>query len=152
MFYLKLGTTAGTLEKVVALIGLGVGWLFGGWTETLTALLVLQGLDLITGVLAGTKNKELSSFRMREGLITKVGYWLAIVLANVVDGVLFDGQMIVQTAVIFPFLAVEGLSVIENLGIMGVAIHKQVTQYLEQVRNKGDISEKTIGKYEGRAE
>lgn len=146
MFYLKLGTTAGTLEKIASICGLAIGFLFGGWSQLLTTLLVIQVLDIFTGLLVGFRNKNISSLRMREGFTTKVGYWILLILAHLIDQVLLQGQMVTQTAVLFGFIAVESLSITENLGMLGVIVPQFITKYLEQVRGKGDIYEVQIGK------
>lgn len=146
MFYLKLGTHAGTLEKILGICGLAVGFLFGGWHQLLTILLVIQLLDMITGLLVAIKVKNVSSTRLREGLTTKVGYWILIILAHLIDVIVLEGQMIAQTAVLFAFIGTEGLSITENLGNIGVPVPKIILDYLAQVRNKADIAEINIGK------
>ncbi|WP_081835448.1 phage holin family protein [Carnobacterium jeotgali] len=74
MLYLKLGTHAGTLDKIALTLGLLAGFLFGGWHELLTALLILQGLDIFTGLLVGGKDKNISSSVMNAGIKKKNWY------------------------------------------------------------------------------
>lgn len=145
MFYMKLGTYAGTLDKIALSFGLMAGFLFGGWTHLLTAFLMLQGLDILTGLLIGTKNKDVSSSRMHEGIKKKVGSWIALILANVIDMVIFDGQSVAITGLAFVMISNEGLSLVENLGILGIAMPDFITQYLEQVRKHKDTIEYNTG-------
>lgn len=147
MFFMKLGTTAGTLEKISMALGLSVGFLFGGWTELLTTLLVIQVLDICTGLLVGFRDKAVSSKRMRDGFSTKIGYWIMVILAHLIDSVLLDGQMVAQTTVVFGFIAVESLSITENLGILGVNIPPFILKYLQQVRDANDVKEINIGTF-----
>lgn len=145
MLYLKLGTHAGTLDKIALVAGLGAGFLFGGWSELLTALLIMQGLDIITGLLVGGKDKNISSDVMNAGVKKKVGTWIAIILAHVIDVVLFDGQPVAQTGIIFVLIGNEGLSLVENLGKLGVYLPESVTKYLIQIRSHGDKQEMKAG-------
>lgn len=145
MLYLKLGTHAGTLDKITLTLGLLSGFLFGGWHELLTALLLMQGLDIITGLLVGGKDKNISSAVMNSGVKKKIGTWIAIILAHVIDIVLFDGQPVAQMGIIFVLIGNEGLSLIENLGKLGVPIPEMITKYLIQIRSHGDKQEVKAG-------
>lgn len=145
MLYLKLGTHAGTLDKIALTLGLLAGFLFGGWHELLTSLLILQGLDVFTGLLVGGKDKNISSSVMNAGIKKKTGTWIAIILAHVIDIVLFDGQPVAQMGIIFVLLGNEGLSLVENLGKLGVPIPEMITKYLIQIRSHGDKQEVKTG-------
>lgn len=135
--YLKIGEVF-ALDKVLLIGGGLVGFLFGGWSELLTALLVIQALDIITGFLVGVKNEGVSSKEMRAGLIRKVGVWILVIFAHTIDTVLLDGQLVAQTGVLFAFIANEGLSLTENLGNIGVIVPESVTKYLAQVKSRGE--------------
>jgi toxin secretion/phage lysis holin len=135
--YLKIGEVI-TLETALLISGGLAGFFFGGWSQMLTILLVIQGLDVFTGVLVGIKDKRVSSTLMRKGLVKKVGIWILIVFTHMLDLLLFQGQMVAQSAVLFAFIAQEGLSLAENLGNIGVIVPPSVTQYLTQVKNKSE--------------
>ena len=135
--YLKIGEVF-ALAKVLLIGGGLAGFLFGGWSELLTALLVIQALDIITGFLVGVKNEGVSSKEMRAGLIRKMGVWILVIFAHTIDTVLLDGQLVAQTGVLFAFIANEGLSLVENLGNIGVIVPESVTKYLAQVKNRGE--------------
>ena len=145
MFYMKIGTEAGTLDKIAGAIGIVVGFLLGEWGYILTALIILQVTDTITGLLVGGNNGELSSRKMREGIKKKIAVWIALVLGHVVDMVLFDGQPVALTGLAYAFVANEGLSIVENLGNLGLLVPEFLAKYLEQIRNRDDISELKIG-------
>ena len=133
--YLKIGEGI-TLDKVLMVIGGLAGFIFGGWHELMGVLLVIQGLDIITGILVGVKNKEVSSKEMRLGLIRKVGVWILVIFAHMLDIVLFKGSMVAQMSILFAFIGQEGLSLTENLGNLGIIVPESVSQYLAQVKNK----------------
>jgi len=142
--YLKIGEGI-TLDTVLLVSGGLAGFFFGGWHQTLTILLVIQGLDVFTGILVGIKDKRVSSTLMRKGLVKKVGIWILIVFTHMIDLLLFQGQMVTQSAVLFAFIAQEGLSLAENLGNIGVIVPPNVTQYLAQVKNKGESDNSNKG-------
>lgn len=140
--YLKIGEGF-TLDKVLMIIGGLAGFIFGGWHELMGVLLVIQGLDIITGILVGIKDKGVSSTVMRKGLVKKVGIWVLVIFAHMIDITLFDGSMVAQMSVLFAFVAQEGLSLTENLGNLGIIVPESVSEYLAQVKNKGESANKS---------
>lgn len=145
MYFFKIGTYSATLNKVSLICGMTVGFLFGGWTELLTAVLVLHVLDMITGIMAAGKRNEIDSIVMNKGVKKKTGNWIALILANTIDIVLFDKQPIAVTGMAFVLIANEGLSIVENLGNIGVYIPNAIKKYLKQIRDGGDAAEFTLG-------
>jgi len=133
--YLKIGEVF-TLDKVLLVSGGLVGFIFGGWHELMGVLLVIQGLDVLTGFLVGVKNKGVSSKEMRLGLIRKAGVWILVIFAHMLDIVLFKGSMVAQMSILMAFVFQEGLSLTENLGNLGIIVPESVSQYLAQVKNK----------------
>ena len=145
MYFFKLGTHTATLDWVSLACGITFGFLFGGWTELLTAVLILHVLDMITGIMVAGKLKEIGSREMNKGIKKKVGNWIALILAHIIDVVLFDGQPIAITGMSFVLIANEGLSIVENLGNLGVYMPNFITKYLKQIRDGGDKAEFELG-------
>lgn len=133
--YLKIGEVF-TLDKVLLVSGGLMGFIFGGWHELMGVLLVIQGLDVLTGFLVGVKNKGVSSKEMRLGLIRKAGVWILVIFAHMLDIVLFKGSMVAQMSILMAFVFQEGLSLTENLGNLGIIVPESVSQYLAQVKSK----------------
>lgn len=146
MYFFKVSTHSAILNKVSLVCGITVGFLFGGWTELLTAVLVLHVLDMITGVMVAGKLNEIDSGEMNKGVKKKAGNWITLILANVIDVVLFDGQPVAVTGMSFVLIANEGLSIVENLGNLGVYIPDFISKYLKQIRDGGDTAELKLGK------
>lgn len=140
--YLQIGEGI-TLDKVLMVSGGLAGFIFGGWHELMGVLLVIQALDIITGFLVGIKDKSVSSTVMRKGLVKKVGIWVLVIFAHMIDITLFDGSMVAQMSVMFAFVAQESLSLTENLGNLGIIVPENFTQYLTQVKNKGESANKS---------
>jgi len=88
-------------------------YLFGG-VKFLDLLAILMLADIITGVLRAVKEKRLRSRKALFGYARKIGVFVAIILANIVDQVLNLGGAITVATVLF-YIANEGLSIVENL-------------------------------------
>ena len=101
----------------------------------MTALLVIQAADVLTGVLVGGKKKEIASSTFFDGIKKKVGMWILIILANVLDVTFLGGIPVLKSAVCTFLLAGEGLSLIENAGLLGAPIPAFFTEYLEKLRD-----------------
>lgn len=101
----------------------------------MTALLVIQAADIASGVMVGGKKREISSGSFFDGLKKKAGMWVLIILANVLDVTFLGGVPVLKSAVCTFLLAGEGLSLVENVGLLGAPIPAFVTQYLEKLRD-----------------
>ena len=65
-----------------------------------------------------------------------------VAVANIIDTQVIGGSAL-RTAVIFVFIANEGLSIIENSAEMGVPIPQKLKEVLRQIRDKGDSTDNT---------
>ena len=125
--------------KIVSLISLlGTGfYLLGGFDNALECLIVVVILDYITGVISAWYNKKLDSKVGLKGIVKKLTYFLLVVLSVEIDKIL--GQVgIIRNLVIYFFVANDGLSIIENMGKMGIPLPKKLIDTLNQLKNKGD--------------
>lgn len=78
-----------------------------------------HALDLISGLIAGIKEKDLQSAKLRDGLFKKVGFILCYVVAWLIDthGGLIGFQIGIATLPVIVLYActTEAVSVIENI-------------------------------------
>lgn len=102
-----------------AVIGAGVGILFGGWNMLLNALAFFVIIDWLTGWGAAWYRGELRSRVGFTGIVRKVAIFVVVAIAHLVDMILGDLHVF-RDAVVFFYLANELLSIIENLGKMNV--------------------------------
>lgn len=107
------------LKWTAAAAGAVVGYLFGGLSMLINLLLFLVAIDWATGWAAAWMRGELKSRVGFNGIIRKVAIFAVVAIAHLIDGVLGDLHMF-RDAVVFFYLANELLSVVENLGKMGV--------------------------------
>jgi toxin secretion/phage lysis holin len=115
-----------------------VGWYLGGLDGFLYALIAFVVVDYLTGVLCAIVKKELSSEIGAKGIAKKVAIFLLIGIANLVDvNVLHDGSTL-RTAIIFFYLANEGLSVMENSITLGLPVPEVLKNALAQIKAKSE--------------
>lgn len=107
------------IKTVSTAVGVVVGYIWGGWTVMLQALLVLVCVDFVTGWIAAWINGELRSMKGYIGVAKKVSIFMFVVVAHFIDVVLGDMHYL-RDAVVFFYLANELLSIIENAGKMGL--------------------------------
>ncbi len=114
----------------------------GGWDTTLKVLVVLMVIDYVTGLLGAIKNKQVNSEIMFWGGIRKGLILAVVVIAVLLDEMVGNQYPILRTLAIYFYVAREGISVTENLGILGVPLPPSVRRVLTQLQNKDDSDEK----------
>lgn len=131
----------------IGMLGGAVAGLFGGWQSGLTTLVILMSIDYVTGILVAgvfhasekTPNGGLESRAGWKGLIRKGCVLLVVLVACRLD--LMLGTDFVRDAVVVGFCANEALSIVENMGLMGVPLPKALTRAIEVLKNKVDEPE-----------
>lgn len=129
---------------VVATVG---AKLFGGWTPTLSIVVIMMGLDLFAGfmVAAVFKNSPKSesgaadSMAMFKGLCKKVMMLCLLAVAHQLDRAL--GVDYIMLATTYGFIANEALSIIENAGLMGIVKSEVLINAIEVLKSKGNKTE-----------
>lgn len=116
----------------------------GGWDASLQVLIALMVADYITGVLVAAVWQR-SSKSETGALDSKAGFKgilkKCMILLLVWIGVLLDnatGASYIRMAVILFFIGNEGISLLENLGLMGVPFPAFLKRALEALRDQGD--------------
>ena len=127
----------------LAAVGTGIAQALGGWDSAMTTLIIIMAADYITGIMIAavwqrspkSEGGALESRAGFKGLIRKVLILLAVLIAHQLDVSLHSPGMI-RTAVILFFIGNEGISVVENMGIMGVPLPDIVRKSFEQLKAK----------------
>ena len=129
-------------EPFITSIGaMGAGFvttLFGGWDRSLEVLLIFIVLDYLSGVAAAIKSKTLKSSVGYEGLIKKAVIFLIVILAAQLDRITGNPAGLFRTATAFFFMANEGLSILENVGELGVKLPGFIKNVLVKLRDDND--------------
>lgn len=132
---------------VTGAIGAAVAAFFGGWSDALTVLLILIGVDYVMGLLlAGVFHKSpksatgaLESRACLKGLVRKFVIVCVVVVAHLIDRLL--GTNYIRDAAAIAFCLNEILSIIENAGLMGVPMPKAIIKALDVLRQKSGEDE-----------
>lgn len=129
----------------IAGIGTFLTFIFGDWDVALQCLVIAVALDYLSGVIKAFVNKELSSKIGLKGLLKKVGVFVIVALAVLIDRITGESGM-VRTLVIYYFVANEGLSIVENLGEAGLPIPDVIKKALKSLKNetKGKSNDKKL--------
>lgn len=135
---------------VCACVSSAILYLVGDITMPFIILLVFMCTDYITGLLLSavfkkskkTESGGLSSEIGFKGLIKKVCIIISVIVANLLDYVLDTNY--IRNVVIISFMTNEVISIIENLGLIGIKIPKAITNAIDILKGKeGDKNAKT---------
>lgn len=124
--------------------------LFGGWTQALSTLLVLLVLDYITGLMVAgifhkskkTDSGSLSSVAGLKGIAKKVASLVLVIVGYQMDKLL--SITIIKDSVCIGLCVNEIISLLENIGLMGVKyptiVEKALDILKDRVENDSNIS------------
>lgn len=127
--YIKIGFSVSATVLTIIL---------GGWDMALSVLIILIAADYLTGLCKAFCFGGLSSCIGAKGIAKKVMLLVVVAVAAQLDRLI--NTELIRTAVIYFYVANEGLSILENLTSIGVPFPKQLTDKLIQL--KGDGNEK----------
>lgn len=122
-----------------------IGWFLGGWDAALQTLAVCMAADYFTGLaVAGifqrspkTNNGAVETRAGLKGLVRKAGILVLVMIVARLELVLHDG-VFCRNAVIVFFIINESLSILENLGLMGVHYPQWLKKALEVLYQQQD--------------
>jgi toxin secretion/phage lysis holin len=129
-----------TLMTTLTTIGTAITTtLLGGWDRALEILLIFIALDYLTGIGAAMKTKTLKSSIGFEGLMKKATIFLMVILAAQLDRITGNTAGVFRTATAFFFISNEGLSILENVGQMGVKLPAFIAGALTKLQDENDV-------------
>lgn len=119
----------------------------GGWDAALGLLIGMMAADYITGILVAafwqksnkSESGSLSSKAGFRGLCKKGVILLAVWIGTLLDSA--TGATYIRTAIVLFYIGNEGISLIENFGLMGVPYPQAMKKALEALREKGEKTE-----------
>jgi toxin secretion/phage lysis holin len=126
-------------QTAFAGVGGVVGLYLGGADGFLYALIAFVVVDYITGVLRAIVEKQLSSRVGSKGIAKKVAIFLIVGIGHLVDAYVLGGSGApIRTAVIFFYIANEGVSLLENSTAIGLPVPDKLKDVLQQLHGKSD--------------
>ena len=102
----------------------------GNSSGLLLALLLLVLLDYITGICVAIQTKQLSSQIGAKGITKKVAMFVVIAFCHVLDAYLLHAEAALETVSTIFYLSNEGISILENVGKLGVPLPQKVQTLL----------------------
>ena len=125
-----------TMQYVITGIGGFVGWFLGGVDGFLYAFLMFVVVDYLTGLMAAYIQKKISSEVGFRGICRKVAIFCLIGIAHILDAQVIQSGSVLRTAIVFFYLSNEGISILENVTIIGLPVPQKLRDVLEQIRDK----------------
>ncbi|QKS59984.1 phage holin family protein [Paenibacillus barcinonensis] len=117
-----------------------VVYLVGGINHLLIAVTIFVGLDYFTGVLAAWYKKELSSRVGWWGLARKSLTFVFVIIAHQLDIVAGNSNDFMRDAMLMFIIGTEGISILENMGKMGLPVPKFIASALFKLRGNNQQS------------
>ena len=124
-----------TMQYVFAGVGGFMGWFLGGLDGFLYALIMFVAIDYLTGLMVAYVQKKISSEVGFRGICRKVAIFCLVGVGHVLDTQVIQNGSVLRTAVIFFYLSNEGISIMENIAIIGLPVPKKLKDVLEQLRD-----------------
>lgn len=129
-------------------VGSAIAYLFGGWNSATLTLCIFMAVDYLSGlVVAGVFHKSrksdggaLDSKAGFKGLFKKAFILLVILLAYRLD--LLIGSQYIKDMACIAYIVNETLSIIENLGLMGVPVPNVIKKAIDLLNKKTDGGDK----------
>lgn len=127
------------IDVIISVIGGVVSFLIGGIDELFMVFFVIMCVDLVTGILKAINLNIFSANQMKNGIIKKMAYILALIVVSQLDLILGD-EYGVRSMALFTFIANETMSIIANIEDLGVEFPKFITVIIDALRKKGELN------------
>ena len=128
-------------NAIVAVLATFFTYLFGSWDLALQVLIVFMILDYVTGVLYAYLTNQLDSEVGFKGLVKKCMILVVLIIGVMLDRMLGNGTWVFRTLVCYFYIANEGISLLENVGNIGIPIPNKIRNALEQLNKDDEESE-----------
>lgn len=134
---------ASWVKNIAAFFGALGAYLWGAWDALIAVLVAVVVIDYITGVTKAIIKKELDSGVGFTGLLKKIAIFLIVALAVLIDKAIPGTNGAARAATIMFYIANEGISILENIGLMGVPLPGGLQRWLSKLK---DDAEQDISK------
>ena len=117
-----------------------IGSFLDGWDNALEILIIIMVLDYITGLASAFKKKTVSSSIGYTGIIKKASIFIIVILAAQMDRMIGDGSHLFRNGTAFFFSANDAISVLENIGQIGIKMPSFLRKALINLKDTYDSS------------
>lgn len=128
-------------SSILAIFGTIVSTYLGGWDVALKVMVFCMIVDYVTGVLGAIREKKLNSEVMFWGGVRKAVIFVVVGLAVMLDELVGNDSPVFRTLALYFYIGREGLSIVENLGHLGIPLPGFIEKVLDQLKEKGDKNE-----------
>lgn len=118
-----------------------IAYLIGGVDELITALGILMAIDFTLGVMVAWFIKDVDSRKAFKGLLKKTAMMLMVIAAVQLDKATDSGNFMRHAMILF-LIGMEGISMIENLGHLGIKVPRFLQNAFTQLQSKNDDNPK----------
>ena len=129
----------------LAACGGAIAGMLGGWDPLLRVLVTLMAADYITGLLVALMGKSakteyggLSSKVGAMGLARKGLMLIVVLVAALMDSVMGTGSAMCRDAACWFYIANEGISILENVGLAGAPYPAKLKELLGQKQKEDE--------------
>lgn len=126
------------IQAAFAAVGGWLGWFLGGCDGLIYAMLIFVVIDYVTGIMCAIVDKKLSSAVGFKGIFKKILIFAMIGIGHILDTYVIQTGAVLRTAVIFFYIANEGLSLVENAAYLGLPIPEALKSVLEQLHDRAE--------------
>ena len=118
-----------------------IAYLIGGVDELITALGILMAIDFTLGVMVAWFIKDVDSRKAFKGLLKKTAMMLMVIAAVQLDKATDSGNFMRHAMILF-LIGMEGISMVENLGHLGIKVPRFLQNAFTQLQSKNDDNPK----------
>ena len=144
LLYKKVGVSMETNTLWASFIGGSTAWLaylIGGVDELVKALTIIMAIDFTLGVMVAWTIKDVDSRKAFKGLLKKTAMILMVVAAVQLDNATNSGDFMRNAMILF-LIGMEGISMIENLGHLGIKVPRFLQNAFTQLKNDNEDKKK----------
>lgn len=118
-------------------------YLVGGVDHLFTAALVFIGIDICTGIVLSIYQNNFTSRSLWWGMVRKSFLLYFVIIANQLDLIMGNSEGFLREAALMFILGIEGVSILENLGRLGLPVPKFLVTVLRKLQ---DVEKKDLEK------
>lgn len=122
------------IDIIISFLGSVVTFLIGKIDISIMILASFMIFDYLSGVIKAIKNKQLNSKIGFEGLLKKICIFIILIVANLLDLLLGNDNLMFRSIVIYFYISNEGISILENLCEMNVPIPEKIKEILLSIK------------------
>lgn len=123
-----------------SIVGGSMAWaayFVGGIDHLIKAFIIFMTIDFVLGLMVGYIFKNIESKKAFKGLFKKTAMILMVIAAVQLDLATESGNFMRNAMILF-LIGMEGISMIENLGKLGIKVPKFLTNAFTQLQINND--------------